>query len=261
MRARAHGPEHQQENDGSPWSATEADAQASRDLPHVLRAAVTGRTDVVEAGRVWVSCSGSSVTVVWAPCSSVSRRTRFRLAPPSTMSSPGAEVNLWTPAPVRTWKPGSAPTSPMCAYTPEPRHTRQRPRSARAPTQSETTSSSSATRTTPRRRRAYHAGPRTHPCHPAAAGTGRGHGDSRRHTGERPVRPLRAGGGDHRGSGDGRTLPRQRRTPRPTPTGRKLPPASVQRLADDPAIPDTADTPVQREAEEQENDEEAPAAG
>jgi len=47
MRAHDHGPEHDHEHDGSARSATDADAHTSPDLPHLLRAAAAGRTDVV----------------------------------------------------------------------------------------------------------------------------------------------------------------------------------------------------------------------
>lgn len=49
MRAHDHGPdhEHDHEHDGSSRSTAESDARTSPDLPHLLRAAVAGRTDVV----------------------------------------------------------------------------------------------------------------------------------------------------------------------------------------------------------------------
>ncbi|MFI0901691.1 DUF4157 domain-containing protein [Streptomyces sp. NPDC020983] len=48
MRAQTHGPDHEHEHDGAHRQNTDADAQEAA-LPHLLRAAAAGRTDVVGA--------------------------------------------------------------------------------------------------------------------------------------------------------------------------------------------------------------------
>lgn len=56
MRAHEHSTdhEHDHEHDGSPRPAADADARAAADLPHLMRAAVAGRTDVVGASGMGV---------------------------------------------------------------------------------------------------------------------------------------------------------------------------------------------------------------
>lgn len=49
MRAHEHGTDHDHEHDGTPRPAADADTRAAADLPHLMRAAVAGRTDVVGA--------------------------------------------------------------------------------------------------------------------------------------------------------------------------------------------------------------------
>ncbi|MBM9506686.1 eCIS core domain-containing protein [Actinacidiphila acididurans] len=54
MRGHEEGPDHDHEHDGSPRPAEDADARTAPELPHLLKAAATGRTDVVGAAGMGV---------------------------------------------------------------------------------------------------------------------------------------------------------------------------------------------------------------
>ena len=207
------------------------------------------RADVARRRRACWACSAPSATRACPPLLDEERSPVH-----DVINSGGGSRS--TPRSAPTWRPGWATTSATsgCTTTPPPHESAaggERPRLHRRVR----TSCSSATRYDPSSDgRPDHARPRADARRPAAQRPGRRHGCARRHPGERPVGPLRAGGRGQRRTGHGNPRPgtalsHRRRRPLPSPP-------SSARKSEEREEPTAQGTFVQRqEAEEEETEE------
>ena len=262
MHAHEHGPGHDQEHDGPPRSAADADARTSPDLPHLLRAAATGRTDVVGKAGMGVlqrlagnSAVGavlqreqedeaparSSVHDVVAGGGGEPLEAGTRSDMEARLGADFADVRVHTGATAHT----SATEVGARAYTVGHNIVFQRDAYDTVSDAGRTTLAHELTHVVQQRQGPVE-GTET-------AGGVRVSDPSDRFEQEAAANAERVMAGPSPAA----------ETPAPAPApahGPEAGSASVQRAADDPAVPDTSNTAVQREAEEEDKGEEAPPA-